>query len=387
MGAGSMSKVTRLRPVVSIPGLRGVAWVTLGAVLVQLAVIEVYEIVDNDLVGSDFRNTIWLPAHTLVTGGSPYGPGELAGSVYPPSAFVPVLWLGWLSFPAAAALWTTVSLSAAFMTLWVLEVRDWRCYLVWMLNAVTLSTALTGNATTAVVLLVAVMWRYKNEAPKAAGALGAAIAIKLFVAPLAVWLAFTRRYRAAVYTVLGSVLMIAAAWTAIGFDGLAGYLGLLNRNNQRFSEDGPFLQGLLQQCGLDDGATLAIGVVAGGILLGLAWFSRADEVRSLAFAIVAVLVASPVAWVGYATVLVIPLAARFPRFDAWWLVFVGFAYLHWWNSALAFRSASLSVATIVLTMVFAAGGAYGSRSGDSTSRTVRRSFDDVAQARSASRTL
>jgi Glycosyltransferase family 87 len=365
-----------------IAGLGVVAWVALGMLLVLLAAIEVYRIAAHDLIGSDFRSTIWLPAHALVTGGSPYGPGDLAGSVYPPSAFVPLAWLGLSSFAAAATLWTIVSLAAALATLWVLDVRDWRCYLLWMLNAVTLSTALTGNATTLIVLLVALMWRYRDVATKAGAALGAAIAIKLFAAPLVLWLAFTRRYRAAAYAAAGSVLAIALAWAAIGFDGLRGYLGVLDRNNEAYSGDGPFLQGLLQQRGVDDRAALVISVLAATILLGCAWLWRADEVRSLALAMLAVLVAPPVAWVGYVTLLVIPLAVRSPRFNAWWLVFVGFAYVHWWDSPLEFRSAGLSVATLALTVVLAAAGV-----GLATSRKARRDLGVLSSAAPSSRTL
>ena len=57
----------------------------------------------------------------------------------------------------------------------------------------------------------------------------------------------------------------------------------------------------------------------------------------------------PDPWVGNATLLVVPLAARTQRFTSAWLLLLGFGYLHWWHSPLFFRSAGLSVATIALT--------------------------------------
>jgi hypothetical protein len=328
----------------------------LSAGLALLAAIECYRVGSYELIGSDFRSTIWEPAHALVSGESPYGLGDLAGSVYPPSAFVPVVWLGWLPFDVAAIAWTVVSLVAAFGTLWVLEVRDWRCYALWMLNAATLSTALTGNATTIVVLLIAVMCRYRESSGVAGAALGGSVAIKLFAAPLAVWLAATGRPRAAFAALATSGLAIAGCWAAIGFDGVTGYVGVLQRNGERFSADGPFLQGLLQQLGVGRVEALGAGIAAATILLGCSWLARREDARSFTLALLAVIVLPPVAWVGYAMLLVIPLAARSPRFDAWWLVLGGFAYVHWWDSPLAFRSVGLSIATLALTALLAARG-------------------------------
>lgn len=340
----------------SIGGLRIAAWLALGILLAQLAGIEVYRLASADLLASDFRSTLWEPARAVVNGVSPYGLGDLAGSVYPPSSFVPLVWLGALPFPAAATAWIVVSLAAAFATLWVLDVRDWRCYLLWMLNAVTLSTALTGNATTLVVLLVALMWRFRDVAGGAGAALAAAIAIKLFAAPLVLWLALTRRYRAAAYAVVGSVVAVVGAWSVIGFDGLTGYLDVLDRNNATYSADGPFLQGLLQQWGVDRSVAFATGIAAGLVFLGGAWLVRHDQMRSLVLVLTAVIIVPPVAWVGYATLLVVPLAVRSPRFGPWWLLLAGFAYVHWWHSPLTFRSAGLSLATLALTAGLVVGG-------------------------------
>ena len=58
-----------------------------------------------------------------------------------------------------------------------------------------------GNLTILLVLLVALAWRYRDEARLAGLALGVAVAAKLFVWPLVVWLLLTRRFRAAAWAV------------------------------------------------------------------------------------------------------------------------------------------------------------------------------------------
>src|SRR5262249_59841645 len=95
-------------------------------------------------------------------------------------------------------------------------VRDPRCYALWLLTPMMLSTIAIGNATTLVIFLAAALWRWRDSPWLAAGALVAAIATKLFVAPLVVWLIVTRRYRTAALTLAGVPLVILSAWGLIG---------------------------------------------------------------------------------------------------------------------------------------------------------------------------
>src|ERR1700710_1032520 len=82
----------------------------------------------------DFHGSIWEAAHAVLHGRNPYPPPTLAGVapgdrfVYPaPVAFL-FIPLGVLPFPIAAALITGILLAAVAGTLYVLGVRDWRCY-------------------------------------------------------------------------------------------------------------------------------------------------------------------------------------------------------------------------------------------------------------------
>ena len=54
-----------------------------------------------------------------------------------------------------------------------------------------------GNLTVLLVLPLALAWRYRDRARVVGLAVGVAVAAKLFVWPLVVWLLLTRRFRAA----------------------------------------------------------------------------------------------------------------------------------------------------------------------------------------------
>ena len=134
--------------------------------MLLLAWTEITGIVGNHGIGDDFAHTVYSPAVAVVHGMSPYGdpriPGPLAGSVYPPSAFLPVAWIGLLGHDAAVAVWLVLMSAAACATLLVLGVRDFRCFALWLMTPMMLSTIAIGNATVLVILLVAVLWRWQT---------------------------------------------------------------------------------------------------------------------------------------------------------------------------------------------------------------------------------
>jgi len=317
--------------------------------LALLAAAEIAGIVADHGIGSDFVAGVYHPAQAVVHGIVPYGdprvPGPLAESVYPPSAFVPFAWLGLLGYAGAVAVWLVLMTAAAVGTLWVLGVRDLRCYALWLLTPMMLSTIAIGNATTLVVFLVALVWRFRDRAWIAAAALAAAIATKLFAAPLLLWLVATKRYRAAALAAVGAPALVLAAWAAIGFSAIGRYASILSANDRLFSGSGPYLQGLLQQLHASPNVALACGVATAALLLAAAWF--AGDLGGFALAACAAIVMSPVAWIGYAGLLVIPLAVRWARWSRAWLLLLG-TCISWYFSPIAFRSPALSVCTLAL---------------------------------------
>ena len=81
-------------------------------------------------------------------------------------------------------------------------VRDWRCYGIALLWPPVYSAIETGTPTLWIALAAALAWRYRDRVVAPAAAIGLALALKLFLWPLVVWLAATRRLRAAAFSLL-----------------------------------------------------------------------------------------------------------------------------------------------------------------------------------------
>ena len=324
------------------------AWLVAAPVLYLIALTETLAVFHYARDGTDFQGTIYGPARAALDGQPPY---DVPGSVYPPSAFLPAIPLARLGWYASEAIWLALLVAAAILTLHVLGVRDIRCHLLWLLNPAMLSTILVGNATVVVILCVALLWRWRDRSYRAAACLVAAVGIKLFVAPLWLWLVMTRRYRAAVATAFAVPLVIFGSWALIGFSGLRRYPSLLDADNRALARTGPFLQALLIQAGGARETALLVALLVALGLVVLAW-RTGDELTSFALVGLAAVIASPVAWVGYAGVVLVAFAARRPRYDVSWLLLLAFA-LHWWWSPVSYSSAALSVVTLSILFAFA----------------------------------
>src|SRR5438128_6261543 len=176
----------------------------------------------------DFR-VFWEAGHRLLTGARLYpSQAELAANtrnyyVYPPVvafAFTP---LSLIPYAIAGVLYAVASVVAIFASLRILRVTDWRCYAVlpfWMpvLQAVGLGTIAPFLA-----LALAVAWRYRDRRFAGPAALGLAIASKLFLWPIVLWLIATRRYRRAVETIGVAAAAFVIPWAVLGFRDFAEY--------------------------------------------------------------------------------------------------------------------------------------------------------------------
>jgi Glycosyltransferase family 87 len=87
----------------------------------------------------DFHREFWPAGHRVLQGLSPYGWSwmDIRGDIaFPYPAFTAILFvpLALINHALADLLFTVLSLAALLMTLWVLNVRDWRLYglaLIW----------------------------------------------------------------------------------------------------------------------------------------------------------------------------------------------------------------------------------------------------------------
>ena len=276
----------------------------------------------------DFRASYLPAARKLLHGQSPYPLHAVrdisrgVGLVYPPLT-------AWLTVPftmlpsgVATAAVTVLALAGVPTALYLLGVRDWRCYGCALLWPPVLESIQTGNVTIPLLLALAAAWRWRDRAFVAASAIGFAVALKLFLAPLVLWLAATRRYRAAAAAAAASVGLILVPWAAADFRGFAAYPGLL-RTAERI--EGPLSYGLAGQAhllGLPATLGVAVGYLGGlGLALAALPLGRAGREReAMTVAVAASLVASPIVWLHYLSLLLVPLALARPCLDwLWWV--------------------------------------------------------------------
>ena len=273
-----------------------------GAVPLVALVLALAAYAGDDRLALDFQHQLYRQAHAVVNGRDAYeAPGadlsDRANLLWPMAAVLPVVPL--TVVPAGVAEWiaTALVLAALVAALWVLDVRDWRVYGVVLLWPATIEAVQTANASLPLTLLVALMWRYRDHALPAGLALGYGIAVKLFLWPIAVWLALVGR---------------------VPFIGIGEYARLLRRLGDTFEHETYTLFALLTDVGFPDTAARVVTSVVGIGVLALAW-----RRRSLGLAIAAALVLSPIVWRHFFVLLLVPLALSRPRFDAVWLIPIG----------------------------------------------------------------
>ena len=116
----------------------------------------------------------------------------------------------------AASIWALLTFGFVAWSLWLLGVRDWRCYPVALLWPFTREAVEYGAIGPLLLLIVAFLWRYRDSTWGAATATASAVAAKLFLWPLALWLAFTGRIRTAGLSIAITLVLVLVPWIAIG---------------------------------------------------------------------------------------------------------------------------------------------------------------------------
>jgi hypothetical protein len=291
-------------------------------------------------IGFDFRGTLWEPARALLDG-APIYPAPTVDNivlgnpaVYPPVFILVSVPLALLPVALASWLWFCVLGVCVLAALRILGVRDWRCYVIALTSPVVVHGLFYGNLTIVMVLFVALGWRYRDRAAVAGLALGAAVAAKLFVWPLVVWLLLTRRFRAAAWAAGSAVVLVLGAWALVGFEGLRQYPDLLRAVQDVYAERSISISTVAGALGASVDVAVAVAAVAGLICIGVAaWLSRRADGDRRAFAVLvaACVLASPIVWPNYAALLFVPIAVTWPRLAPAWF----FGYVTWLMGALA----------------------------------------------------
>jgi hypothetical protein len=304
----------------------------LGLALVLVCVLWTLAFVgfslNEELLAWDVRFAYLPAAEAVLDGRSPYPAlddpilEEQKGYVYPPQLVVALTPLTFLPVDVVALLAAAGLLALVAATLHLLGIRDLRCYAAAFLWMPTTSGVLLANLSIPLAFAMAVLWRYRDEVWRPSAALGLAVSAKLLFWPMFVWMLAMRRVRAAVLAVVVGVAVTFLAWAVIGFAGLGGYPDLLERLSEIQSERSYSIVGMSAELGLSEGVGRALTVVLGLVLLAacVVFARRQDDARSFTCAITATLVLSPIVWLHYLVVLLVPMAILRPRFSALWLL-------------------------------------------------------------------
>jgi Glycosyltransferase family 87 len=261
--------------------------------------------------GSDFHGTIWSADRAILHGLSPYPspsqPFAVQPAVYLPPIFLATLPFGWLSLHVATWVWFGGLLAAAFGLLAVLDVRDPWCYALLFLSLPVEQALVLGNASILVAFGVALAWRFRFHPILGPLAVAATVTVKFWLWPLIVWLLIVRP-RAGVLSgfIFGALTLVA--WAAIGFHGLLEYPRLMHAEGGRYAGAGVLFVAALIQLHVAVRLAAALGILGGLMLLGAAWLRRTSEIESLSLALLAALVATPVAWPHYLVLMAVPIA-------------------------------------------------------------------------------
>lgn len=307
----------------------------------MVAAVTLLSVVDLARAGGflfDFRGDLWNVGRAILAGHAPYHPAFLARlaasvapghvappfatAVYPAPVLVAAAPLALLPATLAGVLFLAGLVAATIGGLRLLGVRDGRCIVIALVSWPSLFGLELGAIGPLLLLGIGVAWRWRRSTAVPAVAVAAVIVAKVFPWTLLGWLAATRRVRSLLLAVVVGGLALAAGWAVIGFDGLTAYPRMLSDLATIEHSGGTSLVTLLIRVGVPGTAATAAGLsVAGGLLGVAARYAHRDhgDRVALGLAIVAALVATPVAWPHYYLLLYVPIALTSPRLSALWL--------------------------------------------------------------------
>lgn len=353
----------------------------LPALLVGAFLVHEATSVTFSLAFFDFH-AFWNAGHAVLHGHSPYPPAKASvlaherSFVYPAPAALLVAPLALLPLKVSGTIFA-VGLVAAFLAaLRIVGVRDWRCYGVALLCQPMANTLTLDAVSPLLALGVAIAWRYRDRTWPAAVALTAVVVLKLFLWPLILWFAFTRRLRTALVATGLTTGVTLLSWAVIGFAGLRSYPDMLRILTRLVEGKGYSLVSLGLALHAGPTASRAIAVLVGGGALALiALRGRRAGADSWTFivAIGATFALSPIVWPHYFLLVFVAIGIAAPRLTwLWalplllWVVGAQSTYPPIWHSssqeidpALSARVGHLpliayAIAIVVATLVLAA---------------------------------
>lgn len=316
---------TPARPDRRLARRRALEHVLLAVLPLVLTGWVVYHVYASGIAAVDFQHSFWVGGWRTLHGLDPYAwtRGQISGGVsfpYPALTAVLLAPFGLVSsFPESIPV-TAAAIFAAPLSLWVLNVRDWRVYGAVALWAPVVVGWQSANFTLALIVGVALMWRFRQRPLLAAAVVACLVSIKPILVPLWFWLLLTRRWRAAAISAAFGIALNAVSWTVLGWHELSRWVNLLSLQGRLQDSTGYSLIALSSHLGL--GRTFGyVLIVALSCLLVAAAVALAKAEREegvFSVAVLLTIVISPQADAHYFAMLLVPLALIRPRlFWAW----------------------------------------------------------------------
>jgi alpha-1,2-mannosyltransferase len=245
-------------------------------------------------------------------------PPELAGSlfVYPAPMAALFAPLSLLPYAVACFVFAAVSIGAIAGALWLLGVRDWRCYGAIVLWPMTIPSVTIGTLSPLLLLGVAAIWSFRDRRAGVAGIAAAVLIAKLFLWPVLVWLVASRRSLAAASAAGAAIAVSFLAWLPIG--GITTYPRMMHALS--IQEGGLSFQPVWLLPGRPELRLAVLEALAICSIAALGFVTRRFGHRSgYVLAVGISLLASPILWPHYLLLLAAPIAIRSRRFSWLWL--------------------------------------------------------------------
>ena len=239
--------------------------------------------------------------------------------VYPTPFALPFIPFAFVSEQVAVLGFLVLSVAALLASVWLLGVRDWRCYGASLLGVPVFGALGVGSIGPFLLLLCALGWRFRDRTI-AGVPLALAATAKLFLWPILVWLLVTRRFRAFAAS-LGTIGATVVLWASIDPGGMRRYpqtVRLLNdvQRWKSYSVQSLFISlhasALTSEVAAGFAAVVAVSMV---VLV-----RRRGDGATFSAAVAAALIATPILWTHYLVLLLAPIAIARPRFGPLWLL-------------------------------------------------------------------
>lgn len=300
--------------------------IAIGLFSAVFAVYAVIVVIHKDRFGIDFHYAFWPAAVRVVHGLSPYvnphSPIVARGEafVYPAPAALLVAPFGWLGRDVGSGIFTSLMILAIPATLWTLAVRDWRVYTIVFLWTPIFWAWETANITTLLALGVAVAWRRREHPVICGAALACVISLKIFLWPMGLWLLATRRYAALGWALGIGAVLNAVSWLVLGTGEIGRYTRLVTALTHAEERRAYSLISFSLHHGVGRPVAYAVGLsVAAAVMVACVVAGRRGrDLDALALGLAASILASPLVWLHYFALLLVPVAITRPRLSPVW---------------------------------------------------------------------